>query len=168
MGHQHAFPTLIIKQLRGPWETQKIWRLRNYIITLRSNNLSTFTPMKKSILLLLMLFSLSFSIAADSENPPVSDNAPVKLTPIRRPGKGPSRMPALPLYGEYVNPVVRVFVAHTEESVYTLTISKDNLEIESVSLSGAELNAGYEVSISAPFEIELSTDGGVSYAGEVL
>lgn len=115
-----------------------------------------------------MLFSLRFSIAADSETPPVSDNTPVKLTPIRRPGKGTSRMPALPLYGEYVNPVVRVFVADSEESVYTLTVFKDNLEIESVSLTGMELNAGYEVSVAAPFKIELSVENGLTYSGEVL
>ena len=77
-------------------------------------------------------------------------------------------MPALPLYGEYVNPVVRVFVADSEESVYTLTVFKDNLEIESVSLTGMELNAGYEVSVAAPFKIELSVENGLTYSGEVL
>ncbi|MBD5293481.1 MAG: hypothetical protein HDS20_01480 [Bacteroides sp.] len=77
-------------------------------------------------------------------------------------------MPAMPIYGKYVNPVLRLFVDDSEESLYSLTISKDDIEIESVSLTGMELNSGYEVSVAAPFEIELSVENGLTYSGEVL
>ena len=74
----------------------------------------------------------------------------------------------MPIYGEYVNPVLRLFVDDSEESLYSLTISKDDIEIESVSLTGMELNSGYEVSVAAPFEIELSVENELTYSGEVL
>ncbi|MBD5365213.1 MAG: hypothetical protein HDR79_09765 [Bacteroides sp.] len=120
----------------------------------------------KNLTILSLLGLLTLPALADSSDDQTSPKS-IILRPVRRPVDG-KHAPGRPIYGEYVNPVVRVFVADSKESVYTLTISKDNLEIESVSLSGSELNAGYEVSISAPFEIELSTDAGVSYAGEVL
>ena len=123
--------------------------------------------MKKTILLLLTLFGVSLSSTADSETKPPKDNGTVILKPIRKPGKG-SYAPAMPLYGEYVNPELRLFVDDSEDSRYTLTISKDNLEVESVTISGVELNTGYSVSVTAPFEIALSVENGVTYVGEVL
>lgn len=125
--------------------------------------------MKHLIISIALIMCSAFVLLADSDNSSSSDNSGLELKPLpAKPSKRPTRMPAMPIYGEYVNPVLRLFVDDSEESLYSLTISKDDIEIESVSLTGMELNSGYEVSVAAPFEIELSVENELTYSGEVL
>lgn len=122
--------------------------------------------MNKFLISLIMLFSTSAGIMATSETPSGSDVPPIKLNPKIKPGKG-SRAPGMPIYGEYVNQTLYLSV-DSDERLYKLVFIKDGECSDSKTLSGVTLNYGYEVSVAAPFSIELTTDAGTVYAGEVF
>lgn len=117
--------------------------------------------------MVLFLFTI-IPCAADSDNSGSSDSSKIELPPTKPkdPKLRPNRMPGAPIYGEYAAPVLVLYV--DEEVNYQLVVAKDGVEVECVTLSGSELNAGYAVSVSAPFSIELTAESGATYAGEVL
>ncbi len=126
--------------------------------------------MKKSISLIMFLICSIIPSIADTDDSKKKDEKvkkPLKLQPIKQaPDRGP-RMPGMPIYGEFVEPMLYLYVDDEEPTQYQLSINKDGVEVESISLSAQDLNRGYEVSVSAPFLVELTPAGGTPYCGEV-
>ncbi len=124
--------------------------------------------MKQPIIALALLLTSAIPCVADQDNSGTSTNT--KHVTLRRwdiePCKRP-RVPAKPIYGEFANQMLYLYLEETSESSYVLTISKDDTTVENVTLSAAELIGGYTVSASAPFTVELTTESNVTYVGEV-
>lgn len=92
---------------------------------------------------------------------------PIALKPIPKPTTRPNRMPGQPIYGEYSNQALYIFVDEMENDNYTLSISKDNIIVENAIVSTQDLYDGYSVSVATPFSVELTLGNGTSYIGEV-
>ena len=126
--------------------------------------------MKQSSITFMILLCSTFICAADTDT---STTPPTDPTPIvfrKRPiPKDPSRpkMPAKPIYGEFVNQVLYLFLDETDECSYVMSVSKDDVTVENVTLSSEDLIGGYTISVAAPFSIELTTEGNITYVGEV-
>lgn len=115
--------------------------------------------------LILSAFSCFADSTGDSTTP--QPGIPVKLTPAPKlPGRT-HKTPAKPIYGEFANQVLYIFLDEADNTTYTLNVSKDNLTMETVILSADELIDGYTVNVAAPFTVELTFENGTTYSGEI-
>lgn len=123
----------------------------------------------KYIIPLALIMCTSLISIADSDNPSTSTSGPqpISLKPTPRPTTRPNRMPAKPIFGEFANQVLYIFLDEADNTTYTLNVSKDNLTMETVILSADELIDGYTVNVAAPFTVELTFENGTTYSGEI-
>ncbi|MDE6021744.1 MAG: hypothetical protein K2H01_12205 [Ruminococcus sp.] len=123
--------------------------------------------MKQPIITLALLLISAIPCVADQDNSGTTTNPQhIRLRPKEAPDKR-QRVPAKPIYGEFANQVLNLYLDEISESSYILTISKDNTTVENATLSSTELVCGYTVSASVPFTVELTTENNVAYVGEV-
>ena len=123
--------------------------------------------MKQPIIALALIFASAIPCVADQDNSGTSTQTQSFKLSLKGTQDKRQRVPAKPIYGEFANQILYVYLDETSESSYALTISKDDTIVANATLSSAELVCGYTVSTSVPFTVELTTENNVTYVGEV-
>lgn len=120
--------------------------------------------MNKLVSLFLLLLCNCIMVSANSDT---QSNESVKFILSQERGFKGNRMPAKPVYGEYDNGIIRVFVAENDEMRFSITIESTETELIWIDLSSSDLVNGLYVGImESPCTVTLQVNGSV-YSGNI-